>query len=767
MRVYRCVKLCFLAIFILLLITPLLSPQSAYGPPINKDSYELSRSKIERKINERDIFEDSLIIKNLKSERVKISVFPSDQVSEIIEVEGSGFFITSENSTEIFFRIIGKQIKNYLGELIISGDINEKIKVNVSVVNEDLNPKFFVEINPLKRRYSPTGILGFKVDVKKILTEEVKNVSFSYLIQNTEDNSSYLLGSDIENLTGSKQFIKEIDFPEGINEGFYILEVLAKYENLTITSNTKILVKKSLWSAYLFGFLPVWFAFIILGFLIILIISIILIRRAIQKRKKYKMQLYTNTLPKKNDKSLWLGNVAETNIKAYLDMDLLTTHAVVAGATGGGKSISAQVIIEEALMKNISVIVFDPTAQWSGLLRKCEDKKMLSFYPRFGLKESDAKAFTGNIRQIKNERQAIDIKKYINPGQIQVFTLNKLTPSQIDNFVATVIASIFKSDPQEHPELKVMIVFDEVHRLLPKFGGSGKGFLQIERACREFRKWGLGIMLVSQVLSDFVGEIKANINTEVQMRTRDESDLNRIKTKYGEDFLKSLIKASVGVGMFVNSKYNKGRPYFINFRPILHTTKRLSDSVLDKYNEYGETIDDLEYQIEQLEKEKVDTFDLTMELKLVKNKLMVGNFTVVDIYFEGLKPRIEKQWEKIGKKPKKRELNLVSEKDVTISLKQAKEGRKKFEKQEKKIEEKKIEKVSEKDKFSKIVSPLTFDNGMMVSSLNELREILPNLDEEIFNLHVNEKRNDISTWASKEITPELGSKLKGIKNKED
>jgi len=431
--------------------------------------------------------------------------------------------------------------------------------------------------------------------------------------------------------------------------------------------------------------------------LIIGIISFIVVRRIIEKNKKYKMQLYTKTLPKKNERSLSMGKVAETNIPAYLDMDAFTTHAVVAGATGGGKSISAQVLIEEVLLKNIAVIVFDPTAQWSGMLRKCDDKKMLSFYPKFGLKPNEAKAFPGNVRQIQNERQAIDIKKYMNPGQIQIFTMNKLTPPQIDTFVASIIASIFKSDPKEHPELRVMLVFDEVHRLLPKFGGSGKGFLQIERACREFRKWGFGVMLVSQVLSDFVGEIKANINTEVQMRTRDEADLNRIKTKYGEEFLQSLIKASVGVGMFVNPRYNKGKPYFVNFRPILHNTRRLSDEVLEQYNKYGEIIEDLEYQIEQLEQEKVDTFDLKMELKLVKGKLMTGNFTVVDIYLEGLNPRIEKQWQTLGKKPKKREIELVDTKEIESSLKQAQKGREEFEdkKKEKSNEDKKQEEGKE------------------------------------------------------------------------
>ena len=88
------------------------------------------------------------------------------------------------------------------------------------------------------------------------------------------------------------------------------------------------------------------------------------------------------------------------------------------------------------------------------------------------------------------------------------------------------------------------------------------------------------------------------------MRTRDEGDLGRIKIKYGEEFLQSLVKASVGVGMFVNTSYNKGKPYFINFRPILHNTRRLSDEELEKYNKYNEIIDDFENQVEQLRKRK-------------------------------------------------------------------------------------------------------------------------------------------------------------------
>jgi len=545
----------------------------------------------------------------------------------------------------------------------------------------------------------------------------------------------------------------------------YILEIVFEFDKEIMINRTPFLLKKSFFKILIFGIIPMW---LVITFLVIVGLGLaifLLVRRNIQKKKKYQMKLDTKTIPQKNPEYLFLGKVAETNTPAYLDPNRLTTHSIVAGATGGGKSISAQVIIEEALMHNIAVIVFDPTAQWSGMLRKCTDKKMMSYYPKFGLKETDAKAFKGNVRQVKNARQLIDVTKHIHPGQIQIFSLNKLKPKEMDIFVANVIRQVFKSDPKESPTLKLMLVFDEVHRLLSKFGGSGEGFLQVERACREFRKWGMGVMLVSQVLADFVGEIKANISTEIQMRTRDEGDLNRIKTKYGGEVLQSLVKASVGVGMFVNPAYNHAKPYFINFRPILHNTRRLPDEELEKYNKYNDIVDELEYQIEQLEKEKVDTFDLKMELKLVKDKIMTGSFSVVEIYLEGLKPRVVKEWEKLGKKPKKRQLELVSEEEIKRSIEEAKKAHAKAEKAEKKQEAEKPKEEKKENIQEKEVTALTFDNGVMVSSLKELLGVLPGMDDEIFKTHVNEKKNDIAKWVGENFGQAEAAKIKNILDK--
>jgi len=132
--------------------------------------------------------------------------------------------------------------------------------------------------------------------------------------------------------------------------------------------------------------------------------------------------------------------------------------------------------------------------------------------------------------------------------------------------------------------------------------------------------------LISQVLTDFVGETKANINTEIQMRTRDQGDLDRIKNKYGSYMLQSLLKAATGTGMIENAAYNKGNPYFVAFRPLLHEHARLSDEELENYNKYNEVMDDFDYQIEQLEKYGIDVFDLRLELKmaLAKDKGTMG-----------------------------------------------------------------------------------------------------------------------------------------------
>jgi len=662
------------------------------------EDYWVSTKEINKQVRENTFIEEKISLYNFKNTEMQILISISSEIEDIVKIDKTALSISSDTFESIILTISGtKPIGIYKGTITISGDLEQDIPVKIEIVPRKIPIETLImEVDLFKEVLSIKDSLKYRLNLQNLLTEQDYKINLKHKILDANISEIYAQEDEEVEIENSLTLLNTLDFPKNISEGEYLLKIEADYLGFFSSIVSPFRISRPLYLYSFFG-IPLWIIFLAMSIISFGLFNFYLYERHLEKKKRFHTKLRLDTLPKDGERSIKIGKVAETKIPAYYNIDDFTTHGIVAGATGGGKSIAAQVFVEEILKKDIAVIVFDPTAQWSGMLRKCDDKKMMSFYPKFGLKPSDARAFPGNVRQITNSKESIHVEKYINPGQIQIFTMNKLTPTQIDLFVAGVISNIFKSDPKEFPNLRVLLVFDEVHRLLPKFGGSGKGFLQIERACREFRKWGFGVMLVSQVLSDFVGEIKANINTEIQMRVAEENDLKRIQERYGEDSLKSLVRAGVGTGMIQNAEYNKGMPYFVNLRPILHNTRRLTDEVLEKYNSYGETIDDLEYQIEQLEKEKVDTFDLRMELKLVKDKLMTGNFTVVDIYLEGLKPRMEKQWESLGKKPKKKEIELIDEKELETALDKAQKERDKIEKENKTEDKQSEEKNTKRD----------------------------------------------------------------------
>ena len=66
---------------------------------------------------------------------------------------------------------------------------------------------------------------------------------------------------------------------------------------------------------------------------------------------------------------------------------------------------------------------------------------------------------------------------------------------------------------------------------------------------------------------------------------------------------------------------------------------------------------------------------------------------MVDIYLDGLKPRIMAQWDKIGKKPKKKEIKLA---DVEEMEEELKEQENKFSSSQAKLEKAEKEKGGEK-----------------------------------------------------------------------
>ncbi|MGV8150802.1 MAG: helicase HerA domain-containing protein [Candidatus Woesearchaeota archaeon] len=715
--------------------------------------YVISISRIDRKLIIGNFLQEIVSFYSYKqgSANLKFTIEGDSNLTNMVKLDKSAMSIAPNTNDQLTLTIFGEGIPGvYNGSLLIEGDLNEKIPIRIELLSKDRLPveSLLIMLDIDDKEIFGNQKLKFKTSLHNLLTDQSYPVSLQYTIQNDRGETVWTDHSNVYVQT-SFSLLKSATLPENLQTGDYILRVTANYLGLSSGASAAFSIVLPFYEVMFWGLQIKWW---ILIFVIILLIALAVwfIRRYIQSKKRYSNKVEYSELPKIGPKAAFVGKIAETDHKTYFDLEQFKVHTIVAGATGGGKSVAAQVIVEEALLKNVAVIVFDPTAQWSGMLRKGNDKNMFKLYDGFGMKPSQARAFNGNVRQITNALEIIDVKRYIKPGEIQIFALNKLDPKDIDIFVANSIREVFHANFPETPEIKLLIVYDEVHRLLPKFGGSGEGFLQIERGCREFRKWGVGILMISQVLADFVGQIKANINTEVQMRTRDEGDLDRIKTKYGVDVLQGLVKASVGSGMVENPAYNRGKPYFVSFRPLLHNTQRLPDEELEKYNKYNELISDLEYQIEQLEELKQDVFDLKLQLKLSLDKVKSGNFNMVEIYVQELVPRIEKMWVKLGKSPKKRELKLVDVKALKEEMKKAEDSRKQYEKDNAKVaeatEKKEEKKVLKYDKTVQLNKALNFSNGITVTSLQELIDVMPNITGATFKHHVTASKNDIADW---------------------
>ncbi len=641
-----------------------------------KVDHEISIKKILKKIAVGNFITIPITISNYKTDPIIADLLVEGDVKPMIKLNKEKMIIEEGTQSDLELTIFGNVEPGvYEGNLIIQGNIDEKIPINVLVYSKERLPveALIIKLNHIRKTVTAGDELKVRIDLQNLLSEEKYVVSLNYALKGIDNNYTLPLGKEDVVILTSFSLLKNFILPKDLLPGDYTLVVDANYLGFTSSYLAVFTIALPIYKYALFGIIPLWIVFVTITILSTGTFTVVVYKKKKAEKKRYKTEIDLTHMPKAGPRSAFVGNIAETNTKSYFDLDLFQVHTLIAGTSGSGKTIAAQDLVEEVILKKVAVLVFDPTAQWTGFLRKCTDKKILAQYPNFGMKKTDAKAFNGNIYQVNDGREVIDIKRYMKPGEINIFVTNKLDTKGNEIFVSNTIREVFHANLPESKELIFLIVYDGIHSLLPKYGGTGEVFIQVERASREFRKWGVGLLLISQVLNDFPQEVLANINTHIMMRTRDEKDLNKVKEEYGEEVLQSVVKANLGTGMVENANYNKGKPFFVSFRPTEHSLQKLTDEELENYNKYNEIIDDLDYQIEQLEQLSVDVFDLKLELKLSQDKLKSGNFNMVNIYLEGLPPRIKSQWQKIGNAPKKREKRLMIEAEVKEEIKEVKQ----------------------------------------------------------------------------------------------
>jgi len=523
----------------------------------------------------------------------------------------------------------------YTGHISVTGD-GKTIAIPVSLTVSIKGATFLdVLVESRNKNVGINETARFRIMLYNYGIWKILDLNLTYFIVDPETQEIFYVENEQLEITQSKTLDKRVVLSEwGIPVGRYVFNVTVKYDSKVASAYDDFEVTEAFWTTDRINQ-----TIIIIGAVSIPIALYFVRKRYISWKLSKARYIFPIDFRKLPSGEIWLGKIAETNRKTYFNMNELRTHVLTAGATGSGKSVSAMIFVEELLKEKIPVIVFDPTAQWSGFVRPCRDPNLLKFYSEFGMDKRDTRPYNGMIYEVTDPNVKIEFDKYMNPGEITVFMLNKLKPGEYDDAVRNIIDTIFAHGWEESTKLKMVVVFDEVHRLLEKYGGKG-GYVALEKACREFRKWGIGLIMASQVLSDFKEAIKGNVLTEIQLHTKSLGDLGRVEKKYGLDYTKRVTRLEVGVGMIQNPRYNDGRPWFVAFRPTWHEPHKIPDVDLKTYKEYAAILAEIEAKIESMEKAGQDVFDLKTEFKLAQDKLKKGRFRMAKIYIDSLRKHL-------------------------------------------------------------------------------------------------------------------------------
>ncbi|HLC58898.1 MAG TPA: DUF87 domain-containing protein, partial [archaeon] len=539
----------------------------------------------------------------------------------------------------------------YTGEVVVkAGTITHRIPVTIKIIPV-LIPLLDVKVKVLSKAVAPGDKLVIETSIVNMgQTASVEDITATYNVRPLIDSSKLITtASETLAVDNVNTYRKELEIPKSTPQDRYIIEVNATYwfgsKFATSSDNFEVsvlplplIILKNLFLN------PLTYLVLFVGGPLALVgVRYATARRASKKAKaRYISPLDFKTLPKAGPNAIEVGKIAETDIKAYIDIPQLIMHSIAAGGSGSGKTVSAMVTAEELLKRKVPIVVFDPTAQWTGFMKANKLQLLLDLYPKFGMKPTDARNFKTNIVLVEDPNMDVELKKWMIPGEITVFVMNRLPAGQLDNFVKKSIQSVFDMRPAESKEIKLLLVYDEVHRLLPKYGGKG-GYTSIERACREFRKWGIGVFLISQVLLDFKGAIRANIANEIQLRTKYEGDIGRVKSKYGIDFASKVTRLTIGTGLFQNPEYNSGRPWFISFRPLLHSPFALTDDEVNQYVKLNKKVEEINAKLKDMKTKGIDTYDIEVELNIVKDKVKTAAFKVAETYLDSIQKRIERK----------------------------------------------------------------------------------------------------------------------------
>ena len=216
---------------------------------------------------------------------------------------------------------------------------------------------------------------------------------------------------------------------------------------------------------------------------------------------------------------IFIGEIVPFGVPFFLNFDMLVnTHVFVCGMTGSGKTYLAKnLMLKLARLAGHTVVVIDFTGEYGEFAREAGMRKF-------------------------SKRVLSDSLRIGNTGIIYADLSGNAERRKVSEGIAALdcIVSEMKKGGRD-PKSKIFVVLDEAWKAI-------RGGDTLEMIIREGRKYGVGVILVSQLIEDVEPKFLSNMATVAIFKMVNEQSLEILSKNYGFEPGQIEDVQSLGIG---------------------------------------------------------------------------------------------------------------------------------------------------------------------------------------------------------------------------
>ena len=278
---------------------------------------------------------------------------------------------------------------------------------------------------------------------------------------------------------------------------------------------------------------------------------------------------------------LQLGVIPNSNIPVHASLaDMIEYHTAILGVTGMGKTELAFDVIRHAHAAGVKVFCVDFTGEYKPRLADLEPQDL-------GLETAKATELQERLFDVEegayaagDEKQALrqfigeiapDVKEQITEflepdgAALGIFDLEEIANTKATlRATELYISSIFGWARKNKRRRQILLVLEEAHTVIPEFNlysrdrvETGAVVGRMGQIALQGRKYGVGILLISQRTALVSKTLLSQCNTVISFAMHDETGLNYLSNVFSSEHVRAIpnlaFLQAVGFGKAIKS----------------------------------------------------------------------------------------------------------------------------------------------------------------------------------------------------------------------